>query len=98
MAKFNVNFSDSTYAVVSELSQRLGVPMADVIRDALSLQWWLAKEVMAGNKLLIERGDRITEVIIPSLEPLAGGPTTASVVKKERRQVQGQESPKAATA
>jgi hypothetical protein len=71
MAKFNINFSDSTHAVLVELSERLDVPMADVIREALSLYWWFAREQASGNQLLIQRGDKLTELMIPSLEALS---------------------------
>lgn len=93
MAKFNVNFSDSTHAAVVELSERMDVPMADVIREALSLLWWLARESMAGNRILIQRGDQVTELMIPSLEALRDvarphGRREGREVKPER---QGQE-------
>jgi hypothetical protein len=44
--------------------------MADVIREALSVFWWLAKEYRQGSRLMIQRGDSITELMIPSLERL----------------------------
>ena len=48
----------------------MGVTMADVIRESLSLFWWLAKEYRQGNRLLIQRGNAVTELLIPSLERL----------------------------
>lgn len=67
MQKFNVNFSDSTYEVLKELAARLDVNLADVIREALSLLWWVATEYSQGHRFLIQRGDRTTEVEFPSL-------------------------------
>ena len=60
MTKFNVKFSDSTYRAVAELARWTDGTMADVIREALSIFVWLAKEYRQGNRLLIQRGDQIT--------------------------------------
>jgi hypothetical protein len=57
--------------VLVELAERLDVPMADVIREALSLFWWFARERAAGSRILIQRGDQVTELLIPSLEELS---------------------------
>ena len=74
MSGFRVRFADSTYQVVAHLSSRLQVPMAEVVRDALSIYWWLARERMAGSRLLIERGGDVNELTIPSLERLRPEP------------------------
>jgi hypothetical protein len=68
MTKFNVKFSDSTYQAVGELAKWTDGTMADVIREALSIFWWLAKEYRQGSRVLIKRGDQVTELMIPSLE------------------------------
>lgn len=70
MTKFNVKFSDNAYRAVGELAGWMGASMADVIRESLSLFWWLAKEYRQGNRLLIQRGNEVTELVIPSLERL----------------------------
>ena len=70
MNKFNVKFSDGTHQVLTEISQKLGTSMADVIRDALSLYWWFIRERSAGSRLLVQRGSDVTELVIPSLERL----------------------------
>jgi hypothetical protein len=81
MTKFNVKFSDSTYRAVGELARWMDGTMADVIREALSILWWLAKEYRQGNRLLIQRGDQITELLIPSLARLTeNAPSTDKVV------------------
>ena len=77
MNKFNVKFSDSTHRVIAWLADRLEISMADVIREALSLYWWIAKERMEGNRLLVQRGAEITEMVVPSLEQLRQGPDFA---------------------
>jgi hypothetical protein len=71
MAKFNVNFSESTYGALTDMSKRLDQPMAEVIREALSIYGWLVREASNGSTLLIQRGDRPpTELLIPYLERL----------------------------
>ncbi len=72
MPKFNVNFSDSTYQVLGEMSRRLDQPMAEVIRESLSMYWWLIKEVSNGSALQIERAGNggVRELVIPYLEHL----------------------------
>ena len=69
MAKFNVNFSESTYQALTDMSQRLDRPMAEVIREALSLYGWLIREASQGSTFMIQRGDRApSELVIPYLE------------------------------
>jgi len=70
MNKFNVKFSDNAYRAVGELAGWMGLSMADVIRESLSLFWWLAKEYRQGGRLMIRRGDAVTELLVPSLERL----------------------------
>ncbi len=68
--KFNVNFSEGTYQAIGDLARDLDASMADVIRDALSLYSWVAKEYSHGNRLLVQRDDDVTELVITGLEPL----------------------------
>jgi hypothetical protein len=67
MVKFNVKLSDSTYRDMSALADLTDGTMADVFREALSIFAWLAKEYRQGNRLMIKRGDDLTELLIPSL-------------------------------
>lgn len=99
MPKFNVNFSDSTHAVLTEMSERLDVPMAEVIRESLSIYWWLIREVSSGSTLLVQRGDRApSELVIPYLErlrrPAAGdelpGPSASERSRRGRRSMSPQ--------
>src|SRR5690349_16712131 len=78
MTKFNVNFADRTHEAMVSLSEMLGISMADVLREALSLFWWIAREVMAGNRILIQRGDQVTELLLPSLDALRDRPEPAT--------------------
>lgn len=84
MQKFNVNLSDNVHGVLDDLADRLDMPMADVVRDSLSLFWYLAREVKDGNKLLVQRGDQVSELMIPSLEPLRSNGLNASGERHRR--------------
>jgi hypothetical protein len=68
MAKFNVKLPDATYRTVGELAGWMDGTMADVIREAIAVFWWLAKEYRQGNRLLIRRDDEYAELLIPGLE------------------------------
>jgi hypothetical protein len=67
MVKFNLKLSDSTYRILGALAESTDATMADVFREALSIFWWLEKEYRQGNRLMIKRGDELTELLIPSL-------------------------------
>ena len=62
-----MKLSDSTYRDMSALADLTDGTMADVFREALSIFAWLAKEYRQGNRLMIKRGDELTELLIPSL-------------------------------
>ena len=70
MAKFNRNLSESAYAEVSELAGGLDITMAEVVREALHLLGWIAREINADNHLLIRRGDVVVELTVLELEML----------------------------
>lgn len=71
MQKFNVNFSDGTYDALADMSHRLDQPMAEVLREALSIYGWLIREASRGSTLMIERqGKPPTELLLPYLERL----------------------------
>ena len=70
VTKFQVKLQETMYRLVLDLAGRLGVSMADVIREAVSLYGWAAHEYGDGNKLLVQRGDEITEIVLPNLQRL----------------------------
>src|SRR5215471_5219574 len=67
---FCIEFSDGTRQVLGDLSQRLDTSVAEVIRESLSLYTWVVRERSAGSRLLVQRGEEVTELVIPSLERL----------------------------
>ncbi len=72
MPKFNVHFSDSAYQDLADMSDQLDQPMAEVIREALSMYRWLIKETAQGSTLLVQRDhDRPPqELLVPYLDRL----------------------------
>jgi hypothetical protein len=73
-------FTAPSFRTLTQLAAATHVATSDVMRDALSVYWWLARECGAGSRLLVQRGSDITELTLPSLEgmdPLpeeVGGP------------------------
>src|SRR5215472_4533347 len=90
MPKYNVNFSDNAYQTLATLSEELGMTMAEVVREALSTYWWLARELEHGHRVVIDRNGTLTQVVFPSFEaaaqakrrqdrtPVSSTPATAS--------------------
>jgi hypothetical protein len=71
--KVSLNLADRMSRTVTVLAERLDMPMAEVVREALSLYWWLAKERSTGTRISIHRGEEVTEMVIPSLDGLIDG-------------------------
>jgi len=65
VTKFNVNFSPHVYRLVGEMAVEREQTMADVIRDAISLAAWVDDELRQKNRILIDRGGVVTELLLP---------------------------------
>jgi hypothetical protein len=63
--KFNISLSDPTYAVLGVLATWMDASMAEVIRESLAVLWFVIRECREGNKILIRRGDQVTELVVP---------------------------------
>jgi hypothetical protein len=72
--RVGLNLSNRTSLSFAILGERLDVPLTETIRGAMSLYWWVAKERSTGARVLIQRGDKVTELVISSLDRLDGGP------------------------
>jgi hypothetical protein len=42
--------------------------MADVLREAISVLWFITRELASGNKILVQRGGETSELVLPTLE------------------------------
>jgi hypothetical protein len=61
-------FSTQSYAVLTQMATALHVTASDVMREALGVYRWLARERGQGGRFLVQRGCEVTELTIPSLE------------------------------
>ena len=73
-APLALNLSGATRKALDTLAERLEMPLNEVVRDALSLYWWLARERSKGARFQVARGAELTELVSPALDRLAGGP------------------------
>lgn len=66
LVKVSMNFSPQTIAVLRDLSQKSGATMTEVARRGIGLQKFIAQEIEAGGKLLIEDSKgKMQRVILP---------------------------------
>jgi hypothetical protein len=58
-----VTFGDPAWRTISDISRQRGIPLAEVIREALSTYRWLLEVRSQGGHVLIERDGKVREVI-----------------------------------
>ena len=61
--RVNVTFSEPIYRTLEELAHQKGVPMADVLRDAIALEKWFEDSRKAGARILIDRNGTVREIV-----------------------------------
>ncbi len=62
--KTTVTFSDQAWRTLTDLANETGLPMAEVIRDAIGVYRWFRTTRASGNHVLVERPDgNIREII-----------------------------------
>jgi hypothetical protein len=61
--RVNVNFPEPIYRTLEELAREKGLPMADVLREAIGLQKWFDDTRKEGARILVERDGAVREVI-----------------------------------
>ncbi len=74
MTPLNMNLSGGTRKALDTLAERLEMPLNEVVRESLSMWWWMARERSKGTRFLVQRGDVVTELELPALDRLANGP------------------------
>jgi metal-responsive CopG/Arc/MetJ family transcriptional regulator len=62
--RVNVNFSSAVYEALTRLAERKGVSMSEALRRAIALDDYISAEQEQGARLLLERGDQVTELLI----------------------------------
>lgn len=61
--RINVNFSDSAYKALEELSESQDKSMSDVLRDAIALEKWFHDTHQKGGRVIVEENGRSREII-----------------------------------
>lgn len=62
--KVNVDFPDKVYSELGKLASHKSKSKAQVLRDAIALESWIAEIHQSGGKLLVERDGKISEVLL----------------------------------
>ena len=62
--RVNVNFSESAYKNLTELAERQGKSVSEVLRDAVTLEQWVDEAKREGSRVLIERRGGETREIL----------------------------------
>jgi hypothetical protein len=64
--RVNANFSPESYEVLTEIAQRRGKSISDVLRDAIAFEKWYQDIVDSGGHVLVERDNgRLREIVRP---------------------------------
>lgn len=66
--KFNVYLSDREYDRLQGLSAEHDRPMADVLREAIWLLDYMAREIAADGRFGVQRPEGQAEIVLPLLE------------------------------
>jgi predicted DNA-binding protein len=61
--RVNVNFSEDAYEQLTELAERKGKTVSDLLRDAIALERWFDETNREGSRVLVERDGKVREVI-----------------------------------
>lgn len=61
--RVNVNFSESAYRDLTEMAERKGKTVSDVLRDAVTLERWFDEASREGSRVLIERDGTMREIL-----------------------------------
>ena len=61
--RVNVNFSEDAYDELTELAQRKGKTVSDLLRDAIALERWFDETKREGSRVLVERDGKVREIV-----------------------------------
>jgi predicted DNA-binding protein len=61
--RVNVNFSESAYKELTELAERKGKTVSDVLREAIALEQWFDETRREGSRVLVERDGNMREIV-----------------------------------
>jgi predicted CopG family antitoxin len=64
LKRVNVNFSEEVYAELVKIAQESGKTLSDVLRDAVTLEKYVAETRRDGGRLLVEKSDGETRELL----------------------------------
>jgi len=64
MTRVNANIEGAAYEALKELAKSKGKTMTEILRDALTLEKFVADLFKNGGKLLVEEGGQIKELLV----------------------------------
>jgi hypothetical protein len=73
VTRYTIDLSEKVRQTLTDLAEATHLTPSEVVRDALSVYWWLAREHGQGNRFMVQRGSNVNELFLPSLkdvEPL----------------------------
>lgn len=62
--RVNVNFSDHVYGELTRLASESGKTLSDVLRDAVTLEKYVAETRREGGRLLLQRANGETRELL----------------------------------
>lgn len=62
--RVNVNFSAETYEMLAKMAETKGTTMTEILRQAISLAKFADDVAKKGDRILVDRGGKISEVLI----------------------------------
>lgn len=62
--RVKVTFSGTAYETLANLADQTDRSIADVLRDAIALEEWVAQIKKDGHRLLIHRQESVREVVV----------------------------------
>jgi hypothetical protein len=62
--RVNVYFSDEVYSELARIAKERGKTLSDVLRDAVTLERYVADAQREGSRLLVEKADGETRELV----------------------------------
>ena len=62
--RFTVSFSEEVYQKLTDMAEKSGKSMAEVLRDAIILEDWIQDYRGQGYRVLLEKDNKIRELML----------------------------------
>lgn len=87
-SKFNIKLTDKEYGTLGALAEWMDVSMADVMREAIAVAYFMARQYRNGSVFMIKRGDQTVELHIAGMDrlrPVAAQPEIVPAIEETRK-------------